>query len=392
MTTATRVLVFLPCLTYGGAEKQGALLARHLQSEGHKVEVWGFPIWGTDRALKRDLDRWGIVSRELARWPKFDWSLPESGFSFRTLLRRRRRWPDQIAAFEACLPRTEFDIVIPFTFWPCLAATMVQRQLGARKVLWNHRGGFYYEGLSYTPFLVNEILQRQPAFVANSTAGGEFLRHVFSLQADQVRVIRNAYATEAGESARPFAAEEKREPLNLLHLANLWPYKDLETVLEAVRQLKAGGVRCMLHVAGRFMDRGHRKAILRMVRALKIEDCVRFHGASDRPAVRRLLAAADIGLLSSRSEGMSNSVMEYMHAGLPVVATDIPGVSEVVGHDNRAWLFAVGDASGLRDRVARLAADRPLRRALGEANRRRIGEEFGVDKIMRQWSALLNAL
>jgi len=393
LTTATRVLVFLPCLTYGGAEKQGALLARHLQSEGHKVEVWGFPIWGTDAALKRDLDRWGIVSRELARWPKFDWAPAAAGFSFHRLFRKRRAWPEQVAAFEASLPRIEFDIVVPFTFWPCLAATMVQRQLGARKVLWNHRGGFYYEGLSYSPFLVNEILQRQPAFVANSTAGGEFLRHVFSLQADQVRVIRNAFAPEAADAERqPGESAQETGLLTLLHLANLWPYKDLETVLEAVRQLRAGGTRCMLHVAGRFMDRKQRKALMKSVASLNIEECVRFHGAADRPAVRRLLAAADIGLLSSRSEGMSNSVMEYMHAGLPVVATDIPGVSEVVGDENRMWLFPVGDAAALRDRILRLAPDAALRRTLGEANRRRIAEEFSVEKIMRQWSAFLKAL
>jgi glycosyltransferase involved in cell wall biosynthesis len=388
---ATRVLVFLPWLTYGGAEKQGALLARHLQSDGFDVEVWGFPTRVPDTAFKRELDSRRIVSRELSRWPAFDWGSPRSSFSLLHLLRRRRSWPDQIAAFEARLPKAEFDIVVPFTFWPCLAAALVQRRLGARKILWNHRGGFYYEGISYTPFLVDQILQRQPVFVANSTAGGQFLRHVFSLQGDQVRIIRNAYAPEADEDARP-SGERNSGVISLLHLANLWPYKDLETVLEAIRQFKAGGFRCTLHVAGRFMNAGHQKAIRKMVLSLDIEDCVRFHGAADRSVVHRLLAAADIGLLSSRSEGMPNSVMEYMYAGLPVLATDIPGVREVVGDDNTAWLFSPGDASALCDLIVRLARDRALRKDLGDANRRRIINEFGVDKIMRQWSEFLRGI
>jgi glycosyltransferase involved in cell wall biosynthesis len=88
---------------------------------------------------------------------------------------------------------------------------------------------------------------------------------------------------------------------------------------------------------------------------------------------------------------MPNSVMEYMYRGLPVVATDIPGVREVVGSDNARWLFPVGDAASLQALVTRLARDRDLRRALGAANRRRIISEFDVGKIMRQWTALLDA-
>jgi glycosyltransferase involved in cell wall biosynthesis len=246
--------------------------------------------------------------------------------------------------------------------------------------------------MSYTPFLVDQILRGRPAFVANSTAGAQFLRHVFALQADQVRIIRNAYAPESGENACARQGEQHSGGTILLHLANLFPEKDLETVLEAIRQLKAGGLRCRLHVAGRFMDRRYRKKITGMVASMDIGDCVRFHGTADRPTVRALLDAADIGLLSSRSEGMPNSVMEYMYAGLPVLATDIPGVRDVAGGDNTAWLFSPGDASGLRDLIVRLAPDRELRKRLGDANRSRIVNEFGVDKIMQQWSAFLRGL
>lgn len=386
-----RILVFLSCFAHGGAEKQGALLARHLQSVGYDVEVWGFRSSLPGRSLKSQFDRWQIAHRELPWLPSLKWHFSRDHPAFRRLYLPYWRW--QVALFEFLFPRGTFDIVVPFTFWPSLAAALMQRRLAARKVLWNHRGGFDDAGMSYTPFLVEQILRQSPAFVANSTAGAHFLQHVFSLDADQVRIIHNAYVPEEGEDVRgPAAGRPAGTPVNLLHLANFFPEKDVGTLLEAVRLLKRGGVPCQLHLAGSFPGAKQRKDAEGMVAAMDIADCVRFHGGVDRERVHRLLAEADIGLLSSRSEGMPNSVMEYMHRGIPVVATDIPGVREVVGDDNIRWLFPVGDAPALRDLVAALARDGALRQELGSANRRRIIEAFNVDRIMRQWTRLLEAL
>lgn len=262
----------------------------------------------------------------------------------------------------------------------------------ARKVLWNHRGGFDDAGISYSPFLIEQILRREPVFAANSMAGGKFLQHVFSVAFDRVHVIHNAYAPEQDDVEPRFdTGKPAHAALNLLHLANFFPEKDIETLLDAVRLLKSSGVRCLLHLAGSFPDEMHKDSIEKKVAALDILDCVRFHGNVDRESVHRLLREADIGLLSSKSEGMPNSVMEYMYRGLPVVATDIPGVREVVGDNNVPWLFPVGNASRLQHLITRLARDSALRLKLGIANRQRIIDEFNVDRIMLQWTTLLDA-
>ena len=89
---------------------------------------------------------------------------------------------------------------------------------------------------------------------------------------------------------------------------------------------------------------------------------------------------------------MPNSVMEYMHHELPVVATDISGVRDVVGNDNVPWLFPVGDATTLQRLITRLAEDRSLREELGHRNRQRVMSEFNLSRIMPQWTRLLESL
>ena len=244
-----KILVFISCFAHGGAEKQGILLARHLQSEGYGVEVWGFPSQISDPSLKRQLDRWHIAHRELPRLPSLHWRFPHDRLPLGFLY--RQYWDWQVALFGFFFPRGAFDVVVPFTFWPCLAASLMQRKLQARKVLWNHRGGLDDAGMSYTPMLVEQILRRRPVFMANSSAGVQFLRQVFSLNADAVHLVRNAYAPDEGEDTPGFDPHRAERPVtNLLHLANFFPEKDAGTLLEGVRLLKASGIRCQLHLAG----------------------------------------------------------------------------------------------------------------------------------------------
>jgi glycosyltransferase involved in cell wall biosynthesis len=129
--------------------------------------------------------------------------------------------------------------------------------------------------------------------------------------------------------------------------------------------------------------------ITSLIDRLGLDRNVVLHGALSRPEVQRLIEVAHIGLLSSRSEGMPNSVMEFMHAGLPVVATAIAGVQDLLGPDNRECLFAVGDPEALKRAIVRLAGDEPLRRRIGAANQRRIATEFAPENILPQWLDVL---
>ena len=101
----------------------------------------------------------------------------------------------------------------------------------------------------------------------------------------------------------------------------------------------------------------------------------------ERRDVPRLLATCDVFILSSRSEGLPISVLEAMAARLPVVATNVGGLSELVVDGITGFLVPPADSTALAEAVSRLLADPELRRRLGDAARQRVEERFDLARF-----------
>jgi glycosyltransferase involved in cell wall biosynthesis len=115
---------------------------------------------------------------------------------------------------------------------------------------------------------------------------------------------------------------------------------------------------------------------------LRITDAVNFLGS--RRDIPALLNAVDIACLPSLTEGFSNSVLEYMTYGKPVVATAVGGNPEVVTEET-GFLVEPRDAKALADKILKLAEDDKLRRDMGQAGRRRIEEAFSVQAMVQSY-------
>lgn len=107
--------------------------------------------------------------------------------------------------------------------------------------------------------------------------------------------------------------------------------------------------------------------------------------------VTRAYREADLFALATHREGLPNTLLEAMAAGLPCVATPIGAIPEVL-EDDCGVVVPVGQSEPLRRAIAELAGDPARRRALGDRGRRRIAERYSVDAVMRQYRTLYEQL
>ena len=122
----------------------------------------------------------------------------------------------------------------------------------------------------------------------------------------------------------------------------------------------------------------------------QIGDKVHFLG--ERNDVPRLLPHFDLLWSTSGYEGQSNVILEAMAAGVPVVATDIPGTRELVSSGETGYLVPVGDRAGFAKYAQRLLNDAALAARLSAAARERVGREFSVERMVQRHAELYRDL
>ena len=144
---------------------------------------------------------------------------------------------------------------------------------------------------------------------------------------------------------------------------------------------------CDLLLVGEGPERGILEA---KCRRLGLSD--RVHFAGWRADIPQILAASRLLVLPSLWEGMPNVVLEAMAAGLPVVATDVEGVRELLGPTADGQVVPLGDGQAFTDRVIRLVRDTRSAAEIGTANRRRAAESFTLDAMVEAYQSLWRSL
>ncbi len=161
-------------------------------------------------------------------------------------------------------------------------------------------------------------------------------------------------------------------------VARLDPVKDLGTLIAAFARIPAASENDpLLVIVG---DGPERLDLDQLARALNVRPRVRFTGY--RAESRRLLAAFDVYVNCSLTEGMSVTVLEAMAAELPVAATGVGGNPELVLDAETGVLAAPRQASALADALTKLAGDKRLRKTLGSAGRERVLQTLSMDRML----------
>jgi sugar transferase (PEP-CTERM/EpsH1 system associated) len=190
----------------------------------------------------------------------------------------------------------------------------------------------------------------------------------------------NRFASGKREAARRALGLNDGE-LVVGSVGRLVAVKNYSLLLRSVAALGRQDVVVLLVGAG--PERG---ALENLAKTLGIDGRMRFAGHRDD--VTAMLAAMDVFVLPSISEGMSNTLLEAMATGAACVASNIGGNPDIVSHGKHGLLFDSGDEAGLTGCLTRLCADAALRRALGDAARARITCDFSIEAMIGRYEDL----
>ena len=352
------VAVFLTRFEPGGTERQMTELIRRLDPQRFKVHVACFEKAGA--WLPRVAER----AASIAEFPIQGFARPAT---FRTLL-TFASWCRQlqIAVVQTC------DLYANIFGLPGAALAGVPVRIGSRREL----------NPDKTPGQIR--LQRQAyrcatRVVANSEAARAMLEQE-GVPAASVVVIPNG--VEAATFAAP--ARAVAGPVrSVVTVANLRPEKSHETLIAAARSLAAAFPGVQFQIVG---DGPRRAELEALVRAKGLERTVVFLG--HREDVGRLLREADVFVLPSRSEAFPNGVIEAMAAGLPVVASAVGGLLDLVEPGRTGMLVPPGDPEALAGALRQLFTDRVLASQLGAAAQAHVRQRYSFERMVASFEEL----
>jgi L-malate glycosyltransferase len=356
---AATVCQVLHSLTVGGAEVLAARLARGLQDRYRFVFACLDELGPLGEELRRD----GFVVEVLGRKPGFDLGC------VRRLARFVRR--ENVGVIHA-------HQYTPFFY--ARAPGVLRRR---PPVLFNEHGRFHPDYPRPKRMAFNRlVLRRCDRVVGVGEAVREALIKNEGMPAGRVGVIYNGTELDSFIGDKVPRSQIRREmgvseeDFVVMQVARLDPIKDHSTALRAIERAARShpGVRLILVGGG-----PQREKIETEIEERRLQSVVRLLG--QRADVPRLLAGADLVLLTSASEGIPVTLIEAMGARLPIVSTNVGGVAEVVVERETGLLASAGDDAALSNAIVRLAEDPALAARLGEAGRHRAERLFAEEQM-----------
>ncbi|MFQ5850242.1 MAG: glycosyltransferase [Candidatus Binatia bacterium] len=223
-------------------------------------------------------------------------------------------------------------------------------------------------------------------FLVNSRCIRDYLIREQRIGPDKIDVIPNGVDLTR---YRPIRKDEKVEYKRKLNIdpqcivigtiASLKPVKGLSDFIRAAALVHEADNKIHFVIVG---EGPLRYALREEAAALGVANVITFAGAC--VDIRPYLSAFDVGVLCSHSEGFSNAILEYMAAGLPIIATAVGGNVEQIRDKETGFLVVSGDYESLAQHIVDITTNEKLRSTMAEAALEYCSENFAMDSMIRR--------
>lgn len=343
-----KIAFVIGSLEVGGTETQVCRLAAELQRRGHQVMV--LVLTGTGplaSQLESEGVEWKPVGYEGLRFRN-----EEGKFRPWVVISELAKFRHLINAFRDLRP----DVCHAFLYWayvialPLAWVTRVPVRLSGRRGLTRPRGhNIFYRSLEG----ISNLFAHRITANAEAVAADVVLNE--SVKRSKIVVIPN------GVDIPPLASDAGLDPPVGLMVANLIGYKGHLDLVNALSLLDRPPV---IRLIG---EGPERNSIQSQIEAKGLAHVLILEGHA--PNAARLWTTVQFGVLTSHEEGLPNAVLEAMAAGVPMVATRVGGVPDLLENGTNGFLVSPGNAAELSDAISKIATDSELRTKLGEAAR-----------------------
>lgn len=363
-----RILLLSTSLGMGGADRQVLYLAQALLDHGHEVRLVSMtpPEEMGRRAMAEGLP---ILSLDMKRG-QADWQ------AFQRLVTLLKDWQPHL--------------LTSFMYHANLLGRLAGKWTGVPVIVTSIRSE--RNGSASRDWLMRLTNWMDHCVTTNSREVASSLQKRGLLSSSKTRVIPNgvdvaALSAAVGDRSR-IRAELGIAPTEFVWLAigRLLPQKDYPTLFRAFKSLANDQARLLIVGRGPLLAELQQQA-----QQLEIASRVQFLGV--REDIAALLAAADGFVLSSAWEGMPNVVMEALAAGVPVVATRVGGVPELVENGRGGFLAQPGNPETLSQPMRQLMAlSAHQRQQMGVSGREHVTSHYSLAAMAERWISLYGEL
>lgn len=244
---------------------------------------------------------------------------------------------------------------------------------------------FYDKSPAWKKWFIRSVLRSSDALVA--------LSRQWKLELERISGNPNVWVLYNPTQMHPPVYEQENQsdasaamPVNFLFMGRLGKRKGVYDIIESARHLKAENVRIQLYGDGELAE------VQRRVRERGVQDKISVCGWIDGGRKDEVFRQANVLILPSYNEGLPISVLEAMSYGLPVVATDVGGISEAVEDGVSGYLMQPGDCAKLGQSIEYLATSADLRRQMGQSGYALASRKFSLAVIVQKLEALYDQL